>query len=106
MAGTQTSADLMAQTAQDFESGADQLDSTLRRLMNEVSILDGSWKGQGGSAFATVKAQYEMDLSKLNGALRKVAEAIRASGAQYSSTDSDAASRVNSSGGSGFTLPL
>ena len=102
---TQAESAVMASTAAKFDQVNGALQSMLSTLMSELSVLGGSWKGLGASAFEQVKSQYAADLRSLNNALAETAEAIRASGAGYQVTDSDAASRVARTGGT-FTLPL
>jgi WXG100 family type VII secretion target len=105
MAQTQTDAAVMAQTAAKFHQVNDSLNSMLSTLMSELSTLNGTWKGLGAAAFEQVRQQYEADLKKLNHALVETADAIRVSGHSYTTSDDEAASRVNNSSGH-FTLPL
>jgi WXG100 family type VII secretion target len=105
MAQTQSDHEKMASTAAKFDQVNDSLQATLRQLMSELSTLGGTWKGRGGTAFEHVKQQYAADLKKLNQALSETAESIRVSGVGYNTTDTDAASRVTSTGGN-FQLPL
>ena len=102
---TQVTTEEMAAAATNFDNVNQGLQQMLSTLMTELSQLSGAWKGMGAAAFEQVKVQYEADLKKLNAALADTAESIRASGTNYSSTDTDAASRVTGSGGN-FSLPL
>ncbi|GLW32120.1 WXG100 family type VII secretion target [Actinoplanes regularis] len=105
MAYTKADSVAMKSAAAKFDQANGTLQLMLSTLMSELSVLSGSWKGLGASAFEQVKTQYAADLRSLNNALAETAESIRASGAGYHATDSDAASRVARSGGT-FTLPL
>ena len=105
MAGTQAEAQVMASTAAKFHSVNDSLQSMLSTLMSELSALNGTWKGHGATAFEQVKVQYAADLKKLNQALAETAESIKQSGVGYTTTDTEAASRVAGTGGH-FQLPL
>jgi WXG100 family type VII secretion target len=105
VAQTQTESAVMASTAAKFDNVNHSLQSMLSTLMSELSTLNGSWKGQGAVAFEQVRQQYAADLKKLNDALSMTAESIRKSGVHYETTDTDAASRVASTGGN-FQLPL
>ncbi|MEU4238888.1 WXG100 family type VII secretion target [Actinoplanes sp. NPDC026619] len=106
MAGqTQAQAHEMAKAAQNFDTVNQELQTMLSQLMTELSHLTSAWKGMGAQAFEQVKVQYESDLKQLNQALAETAESIRASGINYDSTDTSAASKLTSSGGS-FSLPL
>jgi len=105
VAQTQTETAVMASTAGKFEQANNSLQSMLKTLMSELSALSGAWKGLGAVEFEKVKQQYQLDLHALNKALSDTAEAIRTSGANYDTSDADAAARVTKSGG-GHTLPL
>lgn len=95
----------MAHAAAQFEQVNGSLQSMLNKLMTELSMLSGAWKGLGAVEFEKVKQQYAKDLADLNRALADTATAIRTSGVGYDSSDSDAAARVTKSAGS-YTLPL
>lgn len=103
---TQAEAAVMEATAKKFETVNSDLTSMLSTLMSELSVLTSAWRGQGARAFDQVKERYAEDLRKLNQALAETAVSVRESGASYTSTDTDAASRVTSSGGGGMNLPL
>ncbi len=105
MAYTQAESAVMARTAAKFDQVNGALQTMLSTLMSELSMLNGTWKGLGATAFEQVKTQYATDLQSLNNALAETAESIRVSGAGYQTTDADAASRVARTGGT-FTLPL
>ena len=96
----------MATAAKNFDSANSAITSTLNTLMSQLTMLNGSWKGLAATEFENVKNRYQKDLTDLNQALAETAEAIRASGVGYSTSDTDAASRVTKSGGGGYTLPL
>jgi len=104
---SETSAEsaVMATTAAKFDEVNQQLQTMLSQLMNELSSLGGAWKGLGAAAFEEVKVQYATDLKTLNSALAQTSESIRQSGTGYTATDTEAASRVASTGGN-FSLPL
>jgi WXG100 family type VII secretion target len=105
MAKTQAEFAVMASTAAKFDDVNQSLQSMLSTLMSELSVLSSAWKGRGATAFEQVKQQYAEDLKSLNTALSQTAVSIRESGQGYDTTDSDAASRVSSTGGN-FSLPL
>lgn len=94
----------MAQTAAKFDDANRSLTGMLNTLIAELSTLQTAWVGRGGTAFETVKSQYQRDLTDLNNALADTAEAIRTSGRAYDASDDSAAVLVNKSGG-GY-LPL
>ncbi|GAA2510340.1 WXG100 family type VII secretion target [Pilimelia columellifera] len=105
MSQTQAEAAVMAATAARFDSANDSLQGMLRRLMSELEVLQSGWRGAGGRSFHQVKEAWAADQAAMSRALTETAEAIRASGQQYTSSDSDAAQRVGASH-RGVTLPL
>lgn len=105
VAETSAESAVMATTAAKFDEVNNDLQTMLSTLMNELSALSGAWKGLGAAAFEQVKVQYAQDLKTLNTALAQTAQSIQDSGKSYDSTDTEAASRVASTGGN-FSLPL
>ena len=105
VAETQAESAVMASTAAKFDNVNDSLQSMLSTLLSELSTLESTWKGLGAAAFEQVKQQYAADQKSLNQALSETAVSIRESGTSYDSTDTSAASKLSSSGGS-FSLPL
>jgi WXG100 family type VII secretion target len=105
VAQTQAEAAVMESTATKFESANSSLQSTLTKLMDRLTSLQTAWQGAGGKAFEQVKLQYEADQKALSNALTETASAIRTSGTAYTTSDTEAASRVVKSN-SGLSLPL
>lgn len=105
MSQTQAQSAVMEQTASKFESTNGDLQTMLRNLLNQLEALQGAWEGQGSRSFHNVKQKWADDQTKLQNALLETAGAIRSSGRNYDSTDSEASSRMNSISG-GPSLPL
>ena len=105
VAQTKAESAVMASTAAKFDQVNESLQSMLSTLMSELSVLSSTWKGLGATAFEEVKAQYAADLKSLNQALAETAGSIRQSSVGYDATDTEAASRVSTTGGH-FQLPL
>jgi WXG100 family type VII secretion target len=105
MSETQVDADMMQATANKFEQVNDSLQGMLQKLMGQLEGLESSWRGAGGSAFTDVKARYQQDQQKMSQALAITVEAIRESSGSYSTTDSEAASKMAASN-AGLQLPL
>jgi WXG100 family type VII secretion target len=105
VAQTQAESAVMASTAAKFDQANESLQSMLKTLMSELSVLSSAWKGRGAMEFEKVKQQYAHDLNTLNRALSDTAAAVRSSGSSYDLSDADAAARVTKSGGS-HQLPL
>lgn len=103
---TSVTPEQLAAAAKKFDAVNQDLTSTLKNLMDRLSILNSTWKGQAAVKFEEVKTRYAQDLTDLNRALADTAEAIRVSGVSYDASDSDAAARVTQSGGGGYKLPL
>jgi WXG100 family type VII secretion target len=95
----------MEKTAAQFEQVNDDLQMMLKDLMSRLEGLQHSWQGLGGRSFDEVKQQWARDQRAMSAALAETAVAIRTSGVGYSTTDSDAGSRVANSN-RGIQLPL
>jgi len=106
VAQTEAQSQVMADTAKKFDSASTNIQSTMSRLMSELTQLNSAWKGVAATKFVEVKEQYNADLKALNTALTETAEAVRTSGTSYDTTDADAAQTVGKTGNSGYTLPL
>jgi WXG100 family type VII secretion target len=107
MSQTQAQAAVMESTAHKFETTNDSLQTMLKRLMDELSVLQSAWQGSGGRSFEQVKIAWEADQKKLQLALRETATAIRTSGKQYTATDDEASGRMkNIHHGGGVQLAL
>jgi WXG100 family type VII secretion target len=105
MSTTQAQAAFMEQTATRFETTNGELQGMLRGLLGRLEALQGQWAGSGARSFHNVKEQWANDQSKLQQALLETAGAIRTSGRNYTASDSEATSRMNSIN-SGPSLPL
>jgi WXG100 family type VII secretion target len=95
---TATDSALMEQTAKKFESVDQELMSLLSNLRSRVDQLQASWVGAGGTSFTTTMNTWSDDQKRINDLLRETAELIRTSGQSYSTTDTNAASRLNGVG--------
>lgn len=95
---TATDSALMEQTAKKFESVDQELMSLLSNLRSRVDQLQASWVGAGGTSFTTTMNTWSDDQKRINDLLRETAELIRSSGQSYSTTDTNAASRLNGAG--------
>lgn len=103
---TQAEAAVMQQTAAKFEQVDQSLQSMLNSLLAELEVLQTAWRGAGGRSFEQVKQQWAADQATIQRALRETASAIRTAGQQYSTSDSEAASRVAATNRGGIQLPL
>jgi WXG100 family type VII secretion target len=105
VAETTADAAVLAKAAGQFDSVAQSLDSMLKRLMSELSVLEVAWQGLGAQAFTQVKQNWQEQQEKIRQALTETADAIRNSGTTYSTTDDQAAQRVNATNRQ-INLPL
>ena len=103
---TQAEAAVMAQTAKKFEQVDESLQSMLSKLMSELEGLQSAWRGAGGRSFTEVKQSWHQNQTTIQRALRETAAAIRTSGQQYDTSDTEAASRVGAVNRGGVQLPL
>jgi len=106
MSSTQTETELHESTAQKFRDVNLSLDGMLKGMLNQLEGLREQWVGAGGRSFEQVKQAWARDQKELHRALSETAEAIKTAGRQYSTTDSDAASRVGSTHSGSVNLPL
>jgi WXG100 family type VII secretion target len=96
----------MAQTAEKFRNTNQSLQDMLKRLMNELEALRGSWAGRGAQAFDQAKIQWSEDMAKLQRALDETANAISSAGREYTSSDEASAGRFSPASGPSVQLPL
>jgi WXG100 family type VII secretion target len=96
---------VMESTASKFESANETLQTTLRRLMTELEVLQTAWRGAGGSTFTQTKQAWSENQEAIQRALLETANAIRTSGRQYGTSDTEAASRIATTN-RGVNLPL
>jgi WXG100 family type VII secretion target len=102
---TQTDLALMEQTANQFETVAAALQTMLQTVRQKVVSLQAAWVGRGASSFQQVMDEWTRDQDSINRLLGQTAELIRSSGQEYSTTDTDAASRFRSGGGTAGPAP-
>jgi WXG100 family type VII secretion target len=106
VAQTEAQSQMMADTANKFDSTNQSIQSMLNTLMGQLIDLQSGWKGIAAGKFQEVRQQYDVDLKTLSKALTETATAMRESGTNYDTTDADAAATVSKTGNSGYTLPL
>ncbi len=105
MSQTQSEAAVMEQTAAKFEQTNEQLQQMLNGLLNELSVLESEWRGQGAMSFTQVKQEWSENQAKMARALAETATAVRTAGQNYTASDTEAASRVTKIN-AGMDLPL
>lgn len=91
---TQAQAAVMEQTARRFEQVNEELEGVLNRLLQELDLLHGAWRGAGGRSFEEVRQAWAVDQRALHQALAETATAIRTAGQVYASSDADVAGRI------------
>ena len=77
-------------TVQDFTdanrkvvSVKEGLEADLKNLYNQLTSLEGAWRGAAFTAFQQLMARFADDEKKLNQALEGIAEQLQAAGSQY-----------------------
>lgn len=98
MSGITTDAALMSKTAQDVDGAADRLTSMFNKLMEELTPLQTSWVGAGGSSFQQVRERFDGDVANLNVALRSIASAVASAGHDYSLSDDEVRNEMQQAG--------
>lgn len=97
---------VLDRTAGRFDEVNRSLESMLRRLMGDLDALHQQWRGVGGRSFDEVRREWAADQARLHRALAETAMAIRASGRDYTASDTGAADRARSARRAGLSLPL
>jgi len=100
MSAMNTDIAVMNQAAKDVEGVADGLTQSLNRLMDELAPLQDQWKGSGAGSFQQVRQRFNDDMAKLNVALRSIAEAVGSAGKDYTVSDDEIRSDMESAGAS------
>lgn len=84
----------MDTTGRNFDTTADDLNSSLTSLGSRVAAVQAAWVGRGGATFQNVMANWSDATAKMYTALRETAGLIRAGGVSYTNTDDESANRV------------
>jgi WXG100 family type VII secretion target len=98
--GVTTDAAVMAKTAQEIDGAADRLTGMFNKLMNELTPLQSSWVGAGGSSFQGIKDRFDGDVANLNVALRSIAQAVSTAGRDYTLSDDEMRQEMQQAGAS------
>lgn len=80
------------EAAMDADSIATQIAQQLGDLKSYLAPLLETWSGQASSDFQALQAKWDASAGDLNQVLRQIAEALRAAGENYQTTE-----RTNSS---------
>jgi len=96
--GVTTDAALMSKTAQEIDGAVDRLTSMFNNLMNELTPLQTSWMGAGGSSFQQVRERFDGDVANLNVALRSIAQAVATAGQDYTLSDDEVRTEMQQAG--------
>lgn len=97
MPGQQTTTDaaVMAQFAGRAEEVSNSLTTAINSLMNNLSTLQSTWLGRGGTAFTTTTQTVNAETTKLNQALLGISADIRTAGVNYTNADEEQGSQMN-----------
>lgn len=86
---TNADPDQMRSFAGGAEQTADSIRGMLNSLMGQLSGLESSWKGRGGTSFIQVKSTVETEVAKLHAALTAMGGDIRTAANNYDSGDEE-----------------
>lgn len=110
MAGQQTTTDaaVMAQFAGRAEDVSQSLTASISSLMNNLSTLQSTWLGLGGTAFTATTQTVSEETKKLNQALLGISADINTAATNYTGSDEQQQSQMNTvnSQTSGITAGL
>ena len=90
MAGYVASAEVLAALAKQIIEVDTQTQGTLRSVANTVETVRGTWSGAAASAFSNLMERFNADASKLQEALRGIAEQIDSSATTYARQEEEA----------------
>ena len=93
----QTTSDkaVLEQTAKNFETVSQDLNSSLSTLKNKVASLQAGWVGRGGTSFQNTMTAWAERQVRINQLLNDTAGLVRSAGQSYTATDDAAATRVD-----------
>ncbi len=98
--GVTTDAAVMGKTAQEIDGAVDRMTSMFNKLMDELTPLQTSWVGAGGSSFQQVRERFDGDVANLNVALRSIAAAVASAGHDYTLSDDEVRTEMQHAGAS------
>ncbi|GHE14699.1 WXG100 family type VII secretion target [Klenkia taihuensis] len=78
------------------EQTADSIRGMLNSLMGQLSGLESTWKGRGGTSFIQVKSTVETEVNKLHAALTAMGGDIRTAANNYDTGDEEQSSAMQS----------
>ncbi len=96
MAQMNTDAAVLAKEAGNFERIAGELRSVMAQVEGTAGSLQGQWHGQAGVAAQAALVRYHEAASQLNTELNDISNNISTAGVQYTSTDEDQSSTLQS----------
>jgi WXG100 family type VII secretion target len=91
---------LLTSAAQEANNTAEAMDTMLRNLMDRLAPLMTEWLGQGGSRFQLVRQEFELEMGKLDSALRSIGEDMGVTSVDYATADDDMSADLTAAGAS------
>lgn len=89
-----TDAATMQKAAQQVQQVSEEIQSELNSLMNNLSPVAASWKGNAASAFQQLMERWQSDATKLQQALADIAQMLDQTTKTYSSTEEQNSSQI------------
>ncbi len=96
MAQMNTDAAVLAKEAGNFERISAELKSVIAQVEGTASALAGSWHGQAGQAAQAALLRFHEAASRQVQELNDISNNIQTAGVQYTSTDEDQTSSLQS----------
>ncbi|HEU5355051.1 MAG TPA: WXG100 family type VII secretion target [Actinocrinis sp.] len=95
MAGAYTTdAATMQKAAQQVQQVSEEIQQELNSLMNNLSPVAASWKGNAASAFQQLMERWQQDATKLQQALAGIAEMLDSTNKTYSQAEENNSSQI------------
>jgi WXG100 family type VII secretion target len=102
--GMQANPEDLASAANQANATADALDTMLRNLMQRIEPPMTRWLGAAGYSFRTVQDEFNIEMGKLNGALRSIGDDVGVSSSNYSVADDEMATALTNAGAEQGTI--
>ena len=89
-----TDAATMQKAAQQVQQVSEEIQSELNSLMNNLSPVAASWKGNAASAFQQLMERWQSDATKLQQALADIAQMLEQTNKSYSQAEENNSSQI------------
>lgn len=93
--GTNASTEQMQVFSTQVADAAGRLDAMLKGLVNQLEPLQTGWVGMGGTSFNQTLEVVQVETTKMNSALNKLAADVGTAGVKYTGADDEQKSAID-----------